>query len=92
MRTVGERWHEGKCSIAQEHMLTNLLTGVLASLVRTYSPSNPPARVLLATPTNERHAFPTLAAAMLIAAGGLGRHLSRDRFAGGGHRPGRPKK
>jgi len=72
MRTVGERWHEGKCSIAQEHLLTNLLTGVLASLVRTYSPSNPAARVLLATPTNERHAFPTLAAAMLIAAGGLG--------------------
>jgi DNA-binding transcriptional MerR regulator/methylmalonyl-CoA mutase cobalamin-binding subunit len=72
MRRVGERWHEGKCSIAQEHMLTNLLTGVLASLVRTYSPSNPPARVLLATPANERHAFPTLAAAMLIAAGGLG--------------------
>jgi len=72
MRTVGERWHEGKCSIAQEHMLTNLLTGVLISLVRTYSPSNPPARVLLATPTNERHAFPTLAAAMLAAAGGLG--------------------
>jgi MerR family transcriptional regulator, light-induced transcriptional regulator len=72
MRTVGERWHEGKCSIAQEHMLTNLLTGVLASLVRTYSPSNPPAQVLLATPINERHAFPTLAATMLIASGGLG--------------------
>lgn len=71
MRTVGERWHEGKCSIAQEHMLTNLLTGVVVSLVRTYSPTNPPARVLLATPANERHAFPTLAAAMLAAAGGL---------------------
>ncbi len=72
MRTIGERWHEGKCSIAQEHMLTNLLTGVLASLVRTYSPSNPPVRILLTTPRNESHAFPTLAAAMLIAAGGLG--------------------
>jgi MerR family transcriptional regulator, light-induced transcriptional regulator len=72
MRTVGERWHEGKCSIAQEHMLTNLLTAMLASLVRTYSPSNPLARVLLATPRNEHHAFPTLAAAMLAAAGGLG--------------------
>lgn len=72
MRIVGERWHEGKCSIAQEHMLTNLLSAVLASLVRTYTPSNPPARVLLATPANERHAFPTLAAAMLTAAGGLG--------------------
>ena len=72
MRTIGEQWHDGKCSIAQEHMLSALLTAVLASLVRAYSPANPPARVLLATPTNERHAFPTLAAAMLIAAGGLG--------------------
>ena len=79
MRTVGERWHQGKCSIAQEHMLTNLLTAVLASLVRTYSPSNPAARVLLATPRNERHAFPTLAAAMLAAAGSLGPiHLGTD--------------
>ncbi len=83
MRKVGERWHEGRCSIAQEHMLTNLLTGVLTSLVRTYSPSNPPARVLLATPANERHAFPTLAAAMLIAAGGLGAiYLGTDLPAG----------
>lgn len=72
MRTIGERWHDGKCSIAQEHMLTNLLSALLASLVRTYSPSNPPARVLFATPRNERHAFPSLAAAMLTAAGGLG--------------------
>jgi len=72
MRTVGERWHEGKCSIAQEHMLTSLLTALLASLVRTYTPLNPAARVLLATPRNERHAFPTLAAAMLAAAGGMG--------------------
>ena len=72
MRTIGERWHAGKCSIAQEHMLTNLLSALLASLVRTYSASNPPARALLATPSNERHAFPTLAAAMLTAIGGLG--------------------
>jgi MerR family transcriptional regulator, light-induced transcriptional regulator len=72
MRRIGECWHDGKCSIAQEHMLTNLLSALLASLVRTYSPSNPPAQVLLATPRNERHAFPTLAAAMLTAVGGLG--------------------
>lgn len=72
MRTVGERWQQGKYSIAQEHMLSNLLTSVLASLVRTCSSLNPPTRVLLATPRNERHSFPTLAAAMLTAAGGLG--------------------
>ena len=72
MRTIGDRWHDGKCSIAQEHMLTQLLTALLSSLVRTYSPSNPPARALLATPRHERHAFPTLAAAMLTAIAGLG--------------------
>lgn len=72
MHTIGERWHDGKCSIAQEHMLSSLLSALLVSMVRTYSPSNPPARVLLATPSNERHAFPNLAAAMLTAVGGLG--------------------
>ena len=72
MRTVGERWHEGKSSIAEEHLLSSLLSALLGSMVRTYSPSHPPARVLLATPRNERHAFPGLAAAMLAAAGGLG--------------------
>ncbi len=79
MRTIGERWHEGKCSIAQEHMMTSLLSGLLSSFIRTYTPSNPPARVLFATPRNERHAFPNLAAAMLTAAGGLGViHLGTD--------------
>jgi len=72
MRSIGELWHEGKVSIAQEHMLTALLSGLLASLVRTYSLTNPPARILVTTPQNERHAFPSLAAAMLTAAGGLG--------------------
>ena len=72
MRLVGERWHSGRCSIAQEHMISNLLTALLASMVRSYANSNPPARVLLATPREERHGFPILASAMLCAAGGLG--------------------
>lgn len=72
MRTVGERWHEGKCSIAQEHMISNLLTALLGSLVRTYTNTQPAGRVLLATPRSERHGFPILAAAMLTAVGGLG--------------------
>ena len=72
MRTIGERWHRGKCSIAQEHMLTSLLSALLSSFIRTYTPSHPPARVLFATPRDERHGFPNLAAALLTAAGGLG--------------------
>jgi MerR family transcriptional regulator, light-induced transcriptional regulator len=79
MRSIGERWHQGKCSIAQEHMLTSLLTALLCSLIRVYTPSNPPARILFATLRNEHHGFSNLAAAMLTAAGGLGViHLGTD--------------
>ncbi|MFY9643663.1 MAG: MerR family transcriptional regulator [Terriglobales bacterium] len=72
MHTIGQRWHEGKCSIAQEHIVTRHISAVLTSFVRMYSRSNPPARILLAGPRNERHEFPLLAAAMLTAAAGLG--------------------
>ena len=72
MRTVGDRWHQGKYGIAQEHMLTSLLSTLLSSFIRIYTPSDPPARILSATPRNERHGFGTLAASMLAAAGGLG--------------------
>ena len=79
MRIIGERWHEGRCSIAQEHMVTSLLSGLLSSFIRTYTPTDPPARVLFATPRDERHGFPNLAAAMLTAASGLGViHLGTD--------------
>jgi len=72
MRITGERWHEGRFTIAQEHMVTELLSGLLASLLRIYGAPNPPAKVLLATPENEHHGFGVLAAAMLTAANGLG--------------------
>jgi MerR family transcriptional regulator, light-induced transcriptional regulator len=72
MRIAGERWHHGKFAIAQQHMITALLSGLFASLLRVHSPENPPAKVLMATPENEHHGFGILAAAMLTAAGGLG--------------------
>jgi DNA-binding transcriptional MerR regulator/methylmalonyl-CoA mutase cobalamin-binding subunit len=72
MRITGERWHEGRFTIAQEHMVTELLSGLLVSLLRIYGTPNPPAKVLLATPENEHHGFGVLAAAMLTAANGLG--------------------
>lgn len=72
MRITGERWHEGRFSIAQEHMVTELLSGLLVSLLRIYGTPNPPAKVLLATPENEHHGFGVLAAAMLTAVYGLG--------------------
>jgi len=72
MRIAGERWHAGRFTIAQEHMITSLLTGLFASMLRLYAPTNPPAKVLMATPENDHHGFGILASAMLTAAGGLG--------------------
>ena len=72
MYITGERWHDGTFTIAQEHMVTALLSGLFASMLRLYAKTNPPAKVLMATPENEHHGFGILAAAMLAAAGGLG--------------------
>ncbi len=72
MHIAGQRWHEGTFAIAQEHMITSLLSGLFASMLRLYAQTNPRAKILLATPENEHHGFGILAAAMLAAAGGLG--------------------
>ena len=72
MRITGQRWHEGRFTIAQEHMITSLLSGLFASMLRLYMPANPRVKVLMATPENEHHGLGILAAAMLVAAGGLG--------------------
>ncbi len=79
MRTAGRLWHEGRWSIAQEHLLSALLTNVLASFLRLYTSSHPTTRIVLATPRGEHHGFGILAAAMLAAVGGLGTvHLGTD--------------
>jgi DNA-binding transcriptional MerR regulator len=72
MRMTGLRWHEGRFGIAQEHMVTALLSNLLAAMIRLYSPDNPAARVLFATLPGEQHGFGILAAAMLASASGLG--------------------
>lgn len=72
MRITGERWHDGDFTIAQEHMVTALLTGLLTSMLRLYGNSKPATKVLMATPEQEHHGFGILAAAMLTAAKGMG--------------------
>jgi DNA-binding transcriptional MerR regulator len=72
MRRVGIEWHQGKLSIAQEHMVSSLLCKLLGSLMRLHLNSNPPARLLFATPSGEQHEFGILSSAMLATGGGLG--------------------
>ena len=72
MQLAGQRWHDQRMRVAQEHMLTQLLGNLLGGMLRLYTPSNPPATVLTATLSGDLHAFGILAASMLVASAGLG--------------------
>ena len=72
MREVGEAWHHGRFTIAQEHLATGALRNLLGSLVRLQSPRDSRPGVIFATPPGERHELGIMAAAMLAASAGLG--------------------
>ncbi len=72
MRQVGEAWHEGNLSIAQEHMTSALLRNMLGALIPLHQRSSPSTRLLFATPSGELHEFGILLSAMLAVGGGLG--------------------
>ena len=72
IRRVGEAWHEGTLTIAQEHMTSALLRNLVGALVPLYRRTSPASRLLFATPAGELHEFGILLSAMLAAGGGLG--------------------
>jgi methanogenic corrinoid protein MtbC1 len=51
---LGERWHRGTASIAQEHFASNVIRGRLAGLARGWGAGQGP-RALLACPPGELH-------------------------------------
>jgi methanogenic corrinoid protein MtbC1 len=51
---LGERWHRGTASIAQEHFATNVIRGRLVGLARGWGSGQGP-RALLACPPGELH-------------------------------------
>ncbi|MFP5206290.1 MAG: MerR family transcriptional regulator [Acidobacteriota bacterium] len=71
MQLVGDRWHVGTMTIAQEHMTSSILRNLLGGLVRLSTSSVSSQRILFATPAGELHEFGILAAAMLAVAGGF---------------------
>jgi MerR family transcriptional regulator, light-induced transcriptional regulator len=72
MRVVGERWHDGQLSVAQEHMVSAVMHGVMSTLVRLHTAPPGASRLVFACPPGEVHEFGLLAAAMLTAVAGLG--------------------
>jgi len=72
LREIGEGWHAGTATIAQEHMTSSLLRNLFGGLISRYHRSSASVKLLFATPPGERHDFGLIISAMLAAAGGLG--------------------
>jgi DNA-binding transcriptional MerR regulator len=67
VREVGDRWHRGEMSIAQEHMVTDVVRRLVISVSRGYLRNDGPTLVL-ATLSGERHELGLLTCAWLAAA------------------------
>lgn len=71
MREVGERWHRGELSVAQEHMMSGLVHHLLGTLLSLYRPTANAAKLVYTTLEGEMHSLGILAAAILAAGVGL---------------------
>lgn len=70
MRIVGQRWHDGRLSVAQEHMASELLLGTARDLHRLVQNEQAERMVLLACVTGELHALPLYGVAFRLASWG----------------------
>jgi DNA-binding transcriptional MerR regulator/methylmalonyl-CoA mutase cobalamin-binding subunit len=69
-REVGERWHEGRFSVAQEHLVTQEVRARLISLLHA-APDKGRRRVVLACFPDEQHEIGLLGAALRMRHAGL---------------------
>lgn len=65
---VGERWHRGQLSIAQERIISSAVRKQLSSVLDTYSRIADGPVMVLSTPAGERHELGILMCALLAAA------------------------
>jgi MerR family transcriptional regulator, light-induced transcriptional regulator len=71
-RRIGDEWHDGRLSPAQEHLATAVMRGVLQAVAAELAPSAAAPQLLVATPAAERHEIGALLVAATAAAAGWG--------------------
>jgi DNA-binding transcriptional MerR regulator len=71
LRAVGDEWHAGELSIAQEHLASERLGLVARDLLRTSSPGGGGPRVLFASFADESHEIGLLCAAVRMSTWGV---------------------
>jgi DNA-binding transcriptional MerR regulator/methylmalonyl-CoA mutase cobalamin-binding subunit len=62
LNTIGDRWHEGTLRIVHEHLASAIVRAFVDSLGNGYKPPGAP-RILLTTPSGQRHELGALLAA-----------------------------
>jgi MerR family transcriptional regulator, light-induced transcriptional regulator len=71
LRLVGDAWHAGRMTVAQEHLVTAEVRSLIGALARLHAlPDNAP-RLMLGTPAGEPHEIGTLAAALVASGSGF---------------------
>ena len=69
LRDLGERWHRGETTIAQEHFASSVVRGRLIGLARGWDTGTGP-RAILACPPGERHDIGLIAFGLALRARG----------------------
>ena len=72
MREVGDKWHEGEVSVAQEHLASELLGRTCRQLLRLVQPEDAERMALLACFADETHALPLYGVAFHLVQWGFG--------------------
>ena len=70
LRRVGDEWHAGRVTLAQEHLVSSLVHDIVAESMRSFAARNGGPRVLVATLAGERHAIGTALVGAAAAAEG----------------------
>jgi DNA-binding transcriptional MerR regulator len=71
LQRIGELWHDGTITIAQEHLASQVLLGTLSDLVRLAQPADASRRVALACFADEDHVLSLYGVALRFASWGF---------------------
>lgn len=88
LRSVGDRWAEGKLTVAEEHLASAVALRLIGRLGPRFArPGRPRGRVIVATPPGDRHALPGAMLADLLRGTGfevtdLGADVPAEELAG----------
>ena len=67
VREIGDRWHRGEVTIAQEHMVTDIVRRLVIAASRSYLRADNGPSLVLATLSGERHEIGILMCSWLAA-------------------------